>query len=167
LSFSNFEFRVSNFFSMTRSTQRIIAAVLGLLFLVTGFLKVLDPAGFAIDIQNYRLLPWTWDVLAALYLPWLEILCGGALLFHIAYRGALSLSALLLAAFIIAYGSTRPRGLDIACGCFGHGIHHGYWSHLFLDTLLLLIVLYLLKSDLRPLSPVLHGNVPLEETPKP
>ena len=152
---------------MTRSTHRIIAAILGLIFLVTGALKGLDPAGFAIDIQNYRLLPWTLDVLAALYLPWVEVLCGGALLFKIAYRGALSLSALLLAAFIIAYGSTRPRGLDIACGCFGHGIHHGYWSHLLLDTLLLIIVIYLLKADLRPLSPVLHGNGPREETPRP
>jgi uncharacterized membrane protein YphA (DoxX/SURF4 family) len=143
---------------MTRSTQRIIATVPGLIFLVTGALKVLDPSGFAVDIQNYRILPWTWDVLVALYLPWVEILCGAALLLHIAYRGALTVAAALLAAFIVAYGSTRPRGLDIACGCFGHGVHRGYWAVLLGDALLLAVLIWLLKLDLRPLSPVIHGN---------
>jgi len=151
---------------MTRSTQRNVAGIIGLVFLITGGLKVLDPAGFAIDIQNYRLLPWTWDVLVALYLPWVEIFCGGALLLHIAYRGALSIAAVLLAAFIVAYGSTRPRGLDIACGCFGHGVHRGYWAVVLGDALLLAIVIWLLKADFRPLSPVIHGDGPVDEIPK-
>ena len=140
--------------------KRIIAAIIGLIFLVTGCLKILDPAGFAIDIQNYRILPWTGGVLLALYLPWVEILCGAALLLHIAYRGALCIAALLLALFVVAYGSTRPRGLDIACGCFGHGIHRGYWPLLIGDTLLLATVIWLLKADSRPLSPVIRGNGP-------
>jgi hypothetical protein len=143
---------------MSRPTQRIIAAAIGLLFLYTGGTKVIDPAGFAIDIQNYRLLPWTWGVLLALYLPWVEILCGAALLFRIGYRGALALAALLLAAFIGAYGSTRPRGLDIACGCFGHGVHRGYWQVVIGDAILLAVVLWLLKVDSRPLSPVVRGD---------
>ena len=145
---------------MSRSTQRIIAALVGLLFLVAGGLKLLDPAAFAIDIQNYRLLPWTCGVLLALYLPWVEILCGAALLFNIAYRGALCIGALLLALFVVAYGSTRPRGLDIACGCFGHGIHRGYWAVVIGDTLLLAAVIWLMKVDSRPLSPVIRGNGP-------
>jgi len=152
---------------MSRSSQRIIAAIIGLLFFVTGSLKALDPAAFAIDIQNYRLLPWQAGVLLALYLPWLEIICGAALLFRIAYRGALSITALLLAGFVAAYGSTRPRGLDIACGCFGHGIHRGYWPVLLGDTLLLAIVIWLLKADFRPLSPVIHGNGPLPRSTAP
>jgi len=143
---------------MSRSTQRIIAALIGIILLVAGVLKALDPASFAIDIQNYRLLPWTWGVLLALYLPWVEIFCGAALLFHFAYRGALSIAALLFATFVIAYGSTRLRGLDVACGCFGHGIHRGYWPVLIGDTLFLLIILWLLKADLRPLSPVIRGT---------
>jgi len=143
---------------MSRSSQRIVAAIIGLLFLFTGCLKAIDPAAFAIDIQNYRILPWTWSVITALYLPWLEILCGAALILHIAYRGALAIATGLLALFIAAYGSTRPRGLDIACGCFGHGIHRGYWPVLIGDALLLAIVLWLLKADFQPLSPVLHGN---------
>ena len=143
---------------MTRATQRIIAALIGLVFVVTGCLKVLDPAGFAIDIQNYRLLPWSCGVVVALYLPWLEIFCGGALIFHIAYRGALCITIMLFATFVAAYGSTRPRGLDIACGCFGHRVHRGYWPVLIVDSLLLAIVIWLLRADFRPLSPVIRGN---------
>ena len=143
---------------MTRSSQRIVAAFIGLIFLVAGTFKVLDPAAFAIDILNYRLLPWTGGVLLALYLPWVEILCGGALVLRRAYRGALCIAASLFALFVIAYGSTRPRGLDVACGCFGHGIHRGYWPVLIVDTLLLAIVIWLIKADFRPLSPVIRHH---------
>jgi len=143
---------------MIRPTQRIIAALIGLIFLVAGCIKILDPAAFAIDIQNYRLIPWSLGVALALYLPWVEIFCGAALLLHVAYRGALCIAASLFAVFIVAYGSTRPRGLDIACGCFGHGVHRGYWPLLIGDALLLAIVVWLLKVDFRPLSPVFRGD---------
>jgi len=139
--------------------QRILAAAVGLIFLVSGLIKAMNPAAFAIDIQNYRLLPWTWGVLLALYLPWVEILCAGALLLRIAYRGALAIAAVLLGTFIIAYGSTRPRGLDIACGCFGHGVHRGYWPLLIGDALLLGLVLWLIQRDLAPLAPVIRNTV--------
>jgi uncharacterized membrane protein YphA (DoxX/SURF4 family) len=145
---------------MTLSIQRMVAALIGLIFLAAGFLKALDPAAFAIDIQNYRLLPWTGGVLLALYLPWVEILCGAALILRVAYRGALCITALLCAVFVVAYGSTRPRGLDVACGCFGHGVHRGFWPVLIGDTLLLATIIYLLRADFRPLSPVLPGDGP-------
>ena len=148
---------------MPRSTQRIIAALIGLVFLAAGCLKTFDPAGFAIDIQNYRILPWTPGILLALYLPWVEILCGAALVLHIAYRGALCITALLFALFIAAYGSTRLRGLDIACGCFGHGVHRGFWPVLIVDALLLAIVIWLLRADFRPLSPVIRAASPNDD----
>jgi hypothetical protein len=145
---------------MSRPGQRIIAGAVGLLFLTTGVLKAIDPSAFAIDIQNYRILPWGWGVALALYLPWVEILCGGALLLRIAYRGALAIAGLMLGVFIVAYGSTRPRGLDIGCGCFGHGIHRGYWLTVIGDALLLATVLWLLKVDSRAPSTVIrHGGV--------
>lgn len=127
--------------------RRIVAAVIGLILLIAGGLKLRDPAAFAIDIQNYRLLPWTCAVLLALYLPGLEIICGAALLFRIAYRGALWIAAGMFALFIVAYGSTRPRGLDVDCGCFGHGVHRGYWLVLIGDSLLLAAVAWLLRAE--------------------
>jgi uncharacterized membrane protein len=150
---------------MSRSSQRIIAAIIGLIFLVAGCLKAVNPAAFAADIQNYRLVPWTACVLMALYLPWLEILCGAALIFRVGYRGALCITAFLLASFIAAYGSTRPRGLDIACGCFGHDFHRGYWPLLIIDSLLCATVVWLIRADFQPLSPVLRGNGPVISNP--
>lgn len=141
---------------MSRSSQRVMAAAIGLVFLLFGAGKALDPAAFAFDIQNYRLLPWPACVLLALYLPWLELFCGVCLILHRAYRGALLLSAAMLALFIAAYSSTRLRGLDVDCGCFGHGVHGFHWPLLIMDPILLATLLWLFKADLRPLSPVIR-----------
>src|SRR5262249_38095823 len=53
-------------------------------------------------------------------LPWLEISCGIALVFHFLYRGGLSILTALILVFIGATIAAKLRGLDISCGCFGH-----------------------------------------------
>jgi uncharacterized membrane protein YphA (DoxX/SURF4 family) len=99
---------------------RILAVVLGILFVYAGAVKALEPVRFAGDIENYHLLPWTVGVRLAFYLPWLEILCGLALIFRRLYSGALVLLLVLMLVFIGATISAKSRGLDISCGCFGH-----------------------------------------------
>jgi hypothetical protein len=148
---------------MSHPVQRLAAITTGLLFMAAGCLKAADPAAFALDIQNYRILPWTGAVLLALYLPWLEVLCGAALIFRVAYRGALAITAALLALFLAASASARYRGLDIACGCFGHGTGHGHWPVLLGDTLLLSITLSLLRADLRPRARATYARVPIRD----
>jgi hypothetical protein len=83
-------------------------------------LSLLDPVGFARDIDNYKLLPWPVAVALGLYLPWLEILSGLALVTRRLYRGALLILTLLTTVFIAASIIAKARGLDISCGCFGH-----------------------------------------------
>jgi putative oxidoreductase len=95
---------------------------LGGLFVYAGASKALDPAQFAEDIGHYRLLPHALALVLAVYLPWLEIICGGAVLARWRYRGALSLLAALCGIFALALGSAWWRGLDIECGCFGHAL---------------------------------------------
>jgi hypothetical protein len=58
---------------------------------------------------------------AAVYLPWLELVCAVAILFRWRERGALRLVLMLCSLFTIALASVWWRGLDISCGCFGHG----------------------------------------------
>src|SRR5438067_733871 len=101
---------------------RLLGAALGALFVYAGALKTLDPARFAVDIENYRLVSRSVAVLMALYLPWLEIVCGVALLAGRAMRGALWLITAMMLVFIGALVSAAMRGLDISCGCFGQSL---------------------------------------------
>jgi uncharacterized membrane protein YphA (DoxX/SURF4 family) len=91
-----------------------------------GNLSLAEPAEFAHDINNFRILPWIASVALAFYLPWLEILCGLGLVFRVLYRGALSLLMALIVVFTLAITAAKIRGLDITCGCFGHATQH--WS---------------------------------------
>ncbi len=53
---------------------------LGLLFLWAGAIKAWNPTAFLVDIKHYDLLPHRLAVVLALYLPWLEISSGLALI---------------------------------------------------------------------------------------
>jgi uncharacterized membrane protein YphA (DoxX/SURF4 family) len=131
---------------------RIIDFIVAAIFIYAGVLKMLDPAQFAHDINNYRILPWTLSVALAFYLPWLEILCGLGLIFRFLYRGALSILTVLIVVFTLATIAAKARGLDITCGCFGHASQH--WSlpaHLAtnLGILAALLVLFFLSTARR------------------
>ena len=117
---------------------RIVDLIVGGIFVYAGVVKVLDPVQFANDIDNYKTLPWFVSVRLAVYLPWLEIFCGLALIFRFLYRGGLSILTVLIAVFIGATIAAKMRGLDITCGCFGHASEN--WSfpaHLALDLAIL------------------------------
>jgi len=88
----------------------------------------------------------------AVYLPWLEIFCGLALIFRFLYRGGLSILTVLIAVFIGATIAAKMRGLDITCGCFGHASQH--WSfpqHMAIDLAIVaaLVTLLLANRDRR------------------
>ncbi|HKP93371.1 MAG TPA: MauE/DoxX family redox-associated membrane protein [Chthoniobacterales bacterium] len=117
---------------------RLIAIVIGLIFIYAGVVKVIDPVGFARDIDNYKMLSWQMSLGLALYLPWLEILCGIGLITRILFRGGVLIVTLLMALFIAATIIAKTRGLDISCGCFGHASKYFSFAwHLVLDFALL------------------------------
>jgi len=121
-----------------RRTSQVIAILIGGLFIYTGVIKAIGPVEFARDIDNYKMLPWRVAVWLALYLPWLEIFCGLALITRILYRGSVFIVTGLISLFIIASIVAKARGLDVSCGCFGHASKYLNFSwHLALDFLLL------------------------------
>lgn len=153
---SNIKYQTSNI------AWRIIDILVGGIFIFAGLSKVVDlehfhvgdikhfqladPAVFAGDIDNYKILPWTFCVGLAFYLPWLEIFCGLALIFRLLYHGALSILITLVGVFVVATGGAKMRGLDITCGCFGHASKNWSFStHLALDLLLLASVILLMR----------------------
>lgn len=91
---------------------------LGVFFIVAALPKITDPPGFAHMIYNYRLLPGPLVNLAALTMPWAELLMGVALICGIWRRTAATLVGVLLAIFIVAISVNLLRGNAIDCGCF-------------------------------------------------
>jgi uncharacterized membrane protein YphA (DoxX/SURF4 family) len=116
----------------------VIAILIGALFVYAGAVKVIDPVAFARDIDNYKMLPWKVGVSLALYLPWLEIFCGLALITRIFFRGSVFIVTSLMSIFIVASLVAKARGLDVSCGCFGHASTYlNFTWHLVLDFVLL------------------------------
>jgi putative oxidoreductase len=128
---------------------RLLDVIVGGIFVYAGVIKAIDPVQFANDIDNYKALPWFVSVRLAFYLPWLEILCGLALIFRFFYRGGLSILSMLTLIFIGATIAAKTRGLDISCGCFGHASQHwNFWQHMAVDlAILALLIVALIREE--------------------
>jgi len=136
---------------------RALAVLAGAIFVYAGVLKIHDPLQFANDVSNYRILPWPVGVRLAFYLPWLEILCGLALIFHRAFAGALAITGSLIFIFIGATLWAKIQGINVACGCFGTASSNLTLTwHLIINSsiLALLIVLWVTREPLDPAAQV-------------
>lgn len=104
---------------------RIVSLIarLGLaaIWLVSGVLKVADPAQTVIAVRAYQLLPEELVRPVANALPFLEIALGLFLLIGLGVRLVAVTSGLVLAVLICVIASVWARGLSIDCGCFGGG----------------------------------------------
>jgi uncharacterized membrane protein YphA (DoxX/SURF4 family) len=125
---------------------RGVRVIIALIFMWAGVVKILDPDSFAIILEAFDLLPYTWIMPVAVGLPVLEILAAVGLLFDV--RGSLSAITGLLVLFlaILFYGVWL--GLDIDCGCFGPGdpegeAYKGLRPALYRDLVMLAGVAYL------------------------
>ena len=139
---------------------RALAVLAGAVFVYAGVLKMRDPLQFANDVSNYRIIPWPIGVRLAFYLPWLEILCGLALIFQRAFAGALAITGALIFIFIGATIWARIQGIDVACGCFGSASSNLTLTwHLVINSsiLALLIVLWFTRKPLDP-APQIHDS---------
>lgn len=123
--------------------------VLGGLFIYAGAVKVVAPLDFAQDIRNYRLVGQSLSFIAAVILPWLEILAGAALIVGVWRRGAALVVSGLLVFFIVLTAVTMLRGLDVDCGCFGSLSRKSGWGVILEDLGMLAMGLVLLFSAKR------------------
>jgi len=116
-----------------RTVLLVFRIVLGGLFVYAGAVKALAPLDFAQGIRNYQLVGQSLSFIAALVLPWLEILAGAFLIAGIWKRGAALVVTGLLVFFIVLTLVTMARGLDVDCGCFGSLSRKSGWSVVFED----------------------------------
>jgi hypothetical protein len=98
--------------------HRALGLVLGGIFLYAAHAKILDPRPLVTIIWNYRVLPAGPINLMAIYMPWMELLAGIALVTGFKRRAAALCSTGLLIAFMVALGINALRGVNVACGCF-------------------------------------------------
>ena len=96
----------------------IFRIILGIMFIYASYEKILDPVGFSKNIHNFHITPISVENLAALIIPWLELIIGVFLIFGVFLEGTTSITIALLVFFIIILSQAVFRGIDVHCGCF-------------------------------------------------
>lgn len=151
----------------------IARLVLGGLFIYMGAKKVQIPSEFLKQIRLYQFLPENPPFFlngTAIVLPWLEILCGVALILGLWLRGAALACAAMLAVFtpailVRALNLKAETGVSFFevkfdCGC-GAGVVIT-WKKLIENSLLFLLAVYAMfsRSTRFCLSTMLRGQAP-------
>ena len=115
--------------------------IVGGVFVWAGALKIADPLGFAQSIENYQVVSHNLAFLAAVWLPWVEVLSGAFLIIGVFRRSGALVISLLLIGFIGLVALALLRGIDTSCGCFGSLSRRADLSLILTDTVLLYFAL--------------------------
>ena len=105
--------------------QKLIAIVLGGVFVYASIDKILEPGAFARIVYHYQVIGPSqrlgplWPNLLAVVLPWIEAVIGLALISGVWRREGALIAAGLLVVFVGAVAAALFRGIDLKnCGCF-------------------------------------------------
>lgn len=93
--------------------------VVGIVWIIAGYLKLEDLDDSIRSVRNFQILPEALVPTVGRGLPIFEVVIGVLLVIGLGLRVSGALSALLQVAFIIGIASAWARGLQIDCGCFG------------------------------------------------
>lgn len=124
--------------------------IVGGVFLLAAWPKLLDPGAFALSVFRYQVLPDAAINLVALILPWLELICATALLAAPRWRVAAGTLIIgMLAVFTVLLISTITRGISISCGCFSVDAEAATigWSNVIRNVVLVALTCLLVWSQ--------------------
>ena len=96
----------------------IVRWALGGILIYASFHKITEPPDFAKIVFNYKLFPSQTINLLAIYMPWVEVFVGLALITGLGRRGAAFLASLMFLGFIAVLSYNLYRGCPTICGCF-------------------------------------------------
>jgi uncharacterized membrane protein YphA (DoxX/SURF4 family) len=96
-----------------------VRVILGLIFVLAGFAKLLDAQSFLYTVQQLDFLPATAILPAAIAVIGCEVVTGLALLVGFQTRIAAGLLAALLLSFVAVISFAIAHGKAVDCGCFG------------------------------------------------
>ncbi|MEE3053965.1 MAG: MauE/DoxX family redox-associated membrane protein [Planctomycetota bacterium] len=98
--------------------QLLVRVVLGGILVYASWHKIADPPDFAKIIYNYSLFPEASLHTFAVFVPWLELVAGLALITGIGLRGGALMAAIFFSFFIVALSYNLARECATICGCF-------------------------------------------------
>lgn len=100
----------------------LMRVLIGGVFVFSGFSKLLLPYAEVVAlVQQYQVLPGWLVSITAMFLPWIEVGSGTALLIGFCTTPAALLIAVQLLSFSALMIVVLAAGIPIAdCGCFGH-----------------------------------------------
>ena len=141
---------------MYKVTVGFSRVFVGVLFLISGLIKLNDPVGFSFKLQDYFapdvlnlefLVPYA--LLMAIILVLIEVLLGVMLLVGYATQLTLwsLLSMIVFFTFLTFYSAYFEKVTD--CGCFGDALKLTHWQSFSKDLVLLVLIAFLLwKKDM-------------------
>lgn len=103
--------------------------VMGMVLIVSGFLKIQNPWVFLLSICKYDATSFTVSLWLATVVPVVTLVFGVLLLSNVWVRLTAAMTCVMLLAFTLAQLVALARGLEIGCGCFGSPHERiGVWS---------------------------------------
>jgi putative oxidoreductase len=120
----------------------LLRLYVGGVFIYASMYKINYPGEFAETIASYQLLPF-WAVnVAALVMPWTELISGVLLVLGVRTKSAAAVVGGMLVLFSLAILITLLRGISIGCGCFTSVEEPLGWGTLGRDLLWLAMALH-------------------------
>lgn len=149
-----------------RFLKGISRILIGVVFIVSGFLKALDPVGTSLKIKEY-LGAMNLNFLDLFATPGAIILCCIEFLIGIAILKGLrirlfSVISLVFTLFFTVITLCSATFLPVKdCGCFGEAIHLTNWQTLGKNVLLLVaaVVIYRQRSSFAPIATKFWQNI--------
>ncbi len=120
---------------------------IGWVFLQAALSKIHDPALFAENVANYRIIPYLAINLVAIVLPWMELICAFFLFFGLRIKATATILSGLLFLFTLLVIITIFRGVSMNCGCFDAVGEPVGWAKVIENTIWLLMTLQIFFFD--------------------
>lgn len=125
----------------------VLRSYVGVVFIYASMSKIQHPAEFSEIVAAYRILPY-WSVnIAAVIMPWLELICGLFLIIGLRTKASASIVGGLLILFTTSIAINIARGSPISCGCFDSIGSEIGWREIARDIIWLLFTVQVFFFD--------------------